>query len=192
LPLEQQPLDELVKQFDGVSKSDALPESMRRVAESRLATLKVCASAQGELRKLKQSQGDLKQRQLALEAEQQELQKRIAENSVKVYAAVGTLQPSSLQQGAVTLYRVTDPATGRTVCYLRSNDTKTVNLIGQFVGVKGSLQEEARLGARVITPTEITPCDPGKVHQSITAQIIPPSLMPREPAQAATDPQSQQ
>jgi hypothetical protein len=30
------------------------------------------------------------------------------------------------------------------------------------------------------------------VHQSITAQIIPPSLLPREPAQATTDPQPQQ
>ena len=33
LPLEKQPLDSLLKQFEAVSKSDALPESMRRVAE---------------------------------------------------------------------------------------------------------------------------------------------------------------
>ena len=79
-----------------------------------------------------------------------------------------------------------DPATGRTVCYLRSNDAKTITLVGQFVGIKGALQEEQRLGARVITPTDITPCDPGKVHQTITAQIIPPSLMPKEPIQAST------
>ena len=35
-------------------------------------------------------------------------------------------------------------------------------------------------------PTEVTVCDPGKVHQTITAQIIPPSLMPKEPVQAST------
>jgi uncharacterized protein YgiM (DUF1202 family) len=190
-PLEEQPIDALLKQFEAVSKNDALPESMRRVAESRVATLKVRASAQVELVKVRQGQSDLKQRQMALEAEQQELQKRIAEKDVKVYTAVGTLQPSSLQQGAVTLYRLTDPATGRTVCYLRSNDAKTLKLIGQFVGVRGALQEESRLGAKVITPTELTACDPGKVHLSITAQIIPPSLMPKEPAQAQTDPQPQ-
>jgi hypothetical protein len=85
------------------------------------------------------------------------------------------------------LYRVTDPATGRTVCYVRSNEATTVNLIGQFVGVKGQLKDEARLGARVVTPTEISPCDPAKVHTAITAQIIPPSLMPKEPAQATTN-----
>ena len=191
-PLDQQPLEGILKQFEAVAKHEALPESMRRLAESRVATLKVRVSAQAELIKVHQGQTDLKQRQMALEAEQQELQKRIAETSVKVYTAVGTLQPSSLQQGAVTLYRITDPATGRTVCYLRSNDAKTLTLIGQFVGVRGALQEEARLGAKVITPTELTACDPGKVHLSITAQIIPPSLMPKEPAQAKTDPTPQE
>jgi uncharacterized protein YgiM (DUF1202 family) len=192
LPLEKQPIDEILKQFEGVSKNDALPESMRRVAESRVVTLKARLSAKTELVKLREGETELKQRQMALEAEQQELQKRIAESTVKVYTAVGTLQPSSLQQGAVTLYRITDPATGRTVCYLRSNDAATIKLLGQFVGVRGALHEEARLGAKVITPTELTACDPGKVHLSITAQIIPPSLIPREPATAQTDPQPPQ
>ncbi len=177
-PLDQQPLESLVRQFQAVSDSDALPESMRRLADSRLATVKLRAAAQADLIQARQSQSDLKQKQLALEAEQQELQKRIAENTVKVYPAVGTLQASSLQQGQGTLFRITDPATGRTVCYLRSNDAKTVPLIGQFVGVKGALQDEARLGA--------------KVHLTITARITPPSLMPREPAQATTDPQPPQ
>jgi hypothetical protein len=191
-PLDQQPLESLQQQFEAVVQSDALPESLRRLAESRLAVVKLRASAQAELIKARQSQSELKQKQMALEAEQQELQKRIAENSVKVFTAIGTLQPSSLQQGQGTLFRITDPATGRTVCYLRSNDAKTVTLIGQFVGVKGGINEEARLGARVITPTEVTPCDPAKVHQTITARIIPPSLIPHEPAQATTDPQPQQ
>jgi len=185
-------VDEILKQFEAVAKNDGLPESMRRVADSRVAMLKARVSAKSELVKLRQGDADRKQRQMALEAEQQELQKRIAENAVKVYTAVGTLQPSSLQQGSVTLYRITDPATGRTVCYLRSNDAATIKLLGQFVGVRGAINEEARLGAKVITPTELTACDPGKVHLSITAQIIPPSLMPKEPASAQTDPQPPQ
>jgi uncharacterized protein YgiM (DUF1202 family) len=191
-PLEQQPVDEILKQFEAVAKNEGLPESMRRLADARVATLKARVSAKAELVKLHQGDADLKQRQLALAAEQQELQKRIAENAVKVYTAVGTLQPSSLQQGSVTLYRITDPATGRTVCYLRSNDAGTIKLLGQFVGVRGAINEEARLGAKVITPTELTACDPGKVHLSITAQIIPPSLMPKEPASAQTDSQPPQ
>ena len=190
--LDQQPLESLKQQFETISQADALPESLRRLADSRLATVKVRYEAQAELLKARQSQSELKQKQMALQAEQEELQKRIAETSVQVYTAIGTLQASSLQQGQGTLFRITDPATGRTVCYIRSNDAKTVTLVGQFVGVKGALQEEARLGARVITPTEVTACDPGKVHQTITARIIPPSLIPHEPAQAQTDPQPQQ
>jgi uncharacterized protein YgiM (DUF1202 family) len=185
-PIEQQPVADLVKQYEALAKSDALPESMRRVAESRLGGLKARAVAQAEIQKLKAAESTFKQRQRALVAEQEELQKRIAETTVKVYTAVGTLQPSSLQVGQGTLFRITDPATGRTVCYLRSADPKTAAQLGQFVGVKGAIQDEQRLGARVITPTEITAVDPGKVHQTVTAQIIPPSLIPREPV-ANTD-----
>ncbi|HEY7116730.1 MAG TPA: hypothetical protein VH475_09095, partial [Tepidisphaeraceae bacterium] len=187
--LDQQPLDTIIQQFEAVTKSDALPESLRRIAEARLITVKARKTAQAELFQVRQNQEDLKKKQLSLEAEQQELQKRITENTVKVYQAVGTLQPSSLQRGQGTIYRVTDPATGRTVCYMRTQDPATIKLIGQFVGIKGQFSEDARLGAKVLAPTEVTPCDPGRVHQTITAQIIPPSLMPREPAaQAATDP----
>ena len=190
-PLDKQPVETLLQQFTTIAQADALPESLRRVADSRVATLKLRAGAQADLLKARQAESDLKQKQLALQAEQQELMQRIAETSVKIYTAVGTLQPSSLQHGQGTLYRVTDPATGRTVCYVRSSDPKTVELIGQFVGIKGALQEEARLGARVITPTEVTACDPAKVHTTITAQIIPPSMIPHEPVEAKTDPQPQ-
>lgn len=189
LPLEQQPLDILVPQFEALSKSDKLPESMRRVAESRFAALKARQSAQTELLTLRKGQQDLKQQQMALEAEQQELQKRIAENTIKVYTAVGTLQPSSLQVGqGGTLYRITDPATGRTVCYLRSNEGKAVQLVGQFVGVKGTLADDQRLGARVITTPEIVACDPARVHHTVTAQIIPASMIPKTTGTANVDP----
>jgi uncharacterized protein YgiM (DUF1202 family) len=193
LPISEQPIEELTKQYTSAIKAEALPESMRRVAENRLAILKARAAAKNELANVRAAQEEARKRQMALEAEQQELQKRIAENTVKVYTAVGTLQASSLQVGpGPTLYRITDPATGRTVCYIRSNDPKTVNLLGQFVGVKGQLGEEARLGARVVTPTEVTACDPALVHTKITAAIIPPSLQPKEPATATTDPEPQQ
>jgi hypothetical protein len=189
--LDKQPLDSLLRQFSTIAQADTLPESLRRVADSRVATLKLRAGAQAELLKARQAESDLKQKQIALQAEQQELMRRIAENGVQIYTAVGTLQSSSLQLGEGTLYRVTDPATGRTVCYLRSTDPKTITMVGQFVGVKGALQDESRLGAKVIAPTQVTPCDPAKVHTTITAQIIPPSMIPHEPLEAKTDPQPQ-
>jgi uncharacterized protein YgiM (DUF1202 family) len=191
--LDQQPLDSLVAQFEALHKSDALPESLRRVAEARLRTVKTRQSAQVDLFQVRQGQDELSKRRMALAAEQAELQRRISENTVRIYQAVGTLQPSSFQQGKGVLYRLTDPATGRTVCYVRSQDATQSTQIGQFVGVKGQITEDNRLGAKVLIPTEVTACDPGKVHQTITAQIIPPSLMPKEPAQATTsEPQPQQ
>jgi hypothetical protein len=191
--LDQQPLDSLVAQFEAIHKSDALPESLRRIAEARLLTVKTRQSAQQDLFKVRQNQDELSKRRMALAAEQAELQRRISENTVKIYQAVGTLQPSSLQQGKGVLYRLTDPATGRTVCYVRSLDATQTTQIGQFVGVKGQITEDGRLGAKVLIPTEVTAVDPGKVHQTITAQIIPPSLMPKEPVQATTaEPQPQQ
>jgi uncharacterized protein YgiM (DUF1202 family) len=184
-PMSEQPIESLVERYEALSRSDKLPESMRRVAEARLPGLQARATARAEMARLRASEDTLRQRQIALKAEQEELQRRIAERTVQIYTAVGTLQPSSLQQGAGTLYRITDPATGRTVCYLRSSDGATLEHLGQFVGVKGQLAEDSRLGARVIQPTSLTQIDPGKVHTTITAHIIPPSLIPRE---ASTDP----
>jgi uncharacterized protein YgiM (DUF1202 family) len=191
--LDQQPLDSLVGQYEALNKSEALPESLRRIADARLRTVKTRQSAQADLFKARQGMDELNRRRQTLAAESAELQRRISENTVRIYQAVGTLQPSSLQQGKGVLYRLTDPATGRTVCYLRSNDPTQTTQVGQFVGVKGQITEDTRLGAKVLIPSEVTVCDPGKVHQTITAQIIPPSLMPKEPAQATTtEPAAQQ
>jgi hypothetical protein len=192
--LDQQPLESLLAQYQAVTKSDALPESLRRIADARLRTVQTRLTAQVELIKAKEGMDELSRRRQTLMAEQAELQRRITENTVKIYQAVGTLQPSSLQQGKGVLYRLTDPATGRTVCYLRSNDPTQSTQVNQFVGVKGQITEDPRLGAKVLIPTEVTICDPGKVHQTITAQIIPPSLMPKEPVQATapTEPAPQQ
>jgi uncharacterized protein YgiM (DUF1202 family) len=185
-PMSEQPIESLVERYEALSRSDKLPESMRRVAEARLPGLQARATARSEIARLRASEDTLRQKQIALKAEQEELQRRISERTVQIYIAVGTLQPSSLQQGSGgTLYRITDPATGRTVCYLRSNDKKTLEHLGQFVGVKGQINEDPRLGARVIQPTSLAQIDPAKVHTTITAHIIPPSLIPRE---ASTDP----
>ena len=185
-PMSEQPIESLLEKYEALSRSDKLPESMRRVAEARLPGLQARATARSEIARLRASEDTLRQKQLALKAEQEELQRRISERTVQIYTAVGTLQPSSLQQGSGgTLYRITDPSTGRTVCYLRSSERKTLEELGQFIGVKGQIVEDQRLGARVIQPTSMTRIDPAKVHTTVTAHIIPPSLIPRE---ASTDP----
>jgi len=96
---------------------------------------------------------------------------------LQIFAAVGTLQASAVQPGGPTLYRITDPATGRTQCYVRSNDPAYPKLLGKFLGVKGKVLSEPELPFRVIDPTEVAEIDPARVGSNVVAQITPPSLM---------------
>ncbi len=99
---------------------------------------------------------------------------------MELYTAVGTLRGSSLQHAGSTLYRLTDPATGRTVAYVRTPEPKYADLIGQFVGVKGALSTDSALNMKIIdSPTAVQTIDPTKVNGSIAAEILPPSLLPK-------------
>jgi hypothetical protein len=105
---------------------------------------------------------------------------------VKYYTAVGTLRPSSVQSGSTTLYRLTDPANGRTVVYIRTNDSKLGGMIGQFIGVRGEVTTDQQLSLRVVAPTLIEPVEQTKLYSNVAAQIIPPSLMPGGAGTATT------
>lgn len=179
-PITEQPLEPLLSGYDAVLKQDALPNSMRRVAEVRLATLKLRNEAKQEFLATKSSQDKMKERSKSLTAEQEEIQERIKSNSVELYTAVGTLRASSLQHAGSTLYRLTDPATGRTVAYLRTPEPKYADLIGQFVGVKGTVSSDSALNMKIIeSPVTVQTIDPTKVNGSIAAEILPPSLLPK-------------
>src|SRR5207247_7784393 len=96
---------------------------------------------------------------------------------ISSYTAVGQLQASTLQAGAGTLYRLTDPANGRTLCYVRSNDAKFGTFLEKFVGVKGELISETQLTVKALLATDIAAVDPAQVTSKVSAQIIPPSLL---------------
>ena len=70
-----------------------------------------------------------------------------------------------------------DPANGRTVCYVRSDDGKMVTYMGKFIGVKGDIGTDAQLSLKVISPTDIALVDPAKVNHGVTASVIPPSMI---------------
>ena len=122
---------------------------------------------------------------MVLEAERKELEEQLAAKAVTAYTAVGELQNSSLQHGNKTLYRLTDPANGRTVCYIRTDDGKFLSLMGKFIGVKGELTTESQLGLKVITPTDAQSVDPAKLNHGVTATLYPASLLPTDDASAA-------
>jgi hypothetical protein len=127
----------------------------------------------------------MQKKEIALQAERKELEERGQALDVALYTAVGDLQTSSLQLGNKMLYRLTDPANGRTVCYLRSDDSKYVNFLGKFIGVKGELTTEAQLSLKVITPTDVSEVDPSKVNHGVTATVVPPSMIAPDDASAA-------
>src|SRR5690606_35566336 len=117
-PLDDQPIESMLAEYKTLADGNALPESMRRIAESRANALKVRLEAKKELAAIRAEHAEMQSRRQALLAEQAELEQRVAENAVSVYTAVGTLRPSSLQRGTERLYRLTDPTSGRTLIYL--------------------------------------------------------------------------
>lgn len=178
-PLDQQPLTDLQSGYEKLAQSTVLPESLRRMCDYRLKVVKQRVTDQKEYLAVKKSQEEMKQKQVALQAEREELENRIKTSGIKYFTALGTLRVSSLQQGAGgTLYRLTDPNSGRTVIYIRSEDPKLGALMGQFVGVQGNVQDEQALNLKSIAPTSFEVVDQSKVNVSIAAQIIPPSMMP--------------
>jgi uncharacterized protein YgiM (DUF1202 family) len=190
-PIEQQPVTELLGGYQKIIADPQLPESMRRVADFRAQTLKARAEAREQFLAVLKQQEEGKKRQQALKAEQEEIAQQIKKNDVQVYTAVGTLRTSSLQQGASMLYRLTDPANGHTVCYIRSDDPKITGFMGQFIGVKGQLNTDPNLSLKVVTPTESAVVDPNQLFRGVAAQLVPPSLIPAGAAQpqqaSATD-----
>jgi len=183
-PLDELPIPKLLAGYEGLLKDDHLPGSMRRVAQAKAASLRVKAHAQTELAALRKGQEESDSKLAALRTERTEIQQRLADKVI-AYTAVGTLQPSTLQHGPATLYRLTDPANGRTLCYVRSNDAKFGTFLEKFVGLKGELVSEPQLSVKALVATDIASVDPAEVTRKVSAQIIPPSLLTARPAAQA-------
>lgn len=183
--LADQNIDDLTTKYQSIQNADGLSDNLKRVVDLRIATLKARADNKAKLLEARAMEKDAAEKELALQAEQQELAERLKQTDVEIYTAVGTLQPSSLQLGGGTLYRLTDPGTGRTVIYLRTTDDKATSMMGQFIGVRGTPTNDPQLSLRVLTPTDMETVDPAKVNGTVAAEIIPPSMLARQ-ASAST------
>lgn len=179
-PLDQQEIPELQSSYEKLAaNASGLPESLRRIAEAKASFLKTRDKDRQEYAAFKKRQDEMAQRNQAMQAEREEITQRLRATDIKYFTAVGVLRPSSLQQGTGgTLYRLTDPANGRTVVYIRTDESKITGLLGQFIGVKGDVANDQQLGLRVIAPTNFEQVDQGKLFTNVASQIVPPSLMP--------------
>jgi uncharacterized protein YgiM (DUF1202 family) len=177
--LDQQPLEELQAGFEKLVASNQLPNTLQIRAESDLAAIRSRVQDKTRYAAVLKQQEEMKQNRLALEEERRELEKRIANSSVQTYTALGTLRLSSLQNGAETLYRLTDPRTGSTLVYIRSNDQQLAQMVGQFIGVRGPIADDSQLQLKVITLDGAEVVDPSKVNTRVLAPIVPPSMLPQ-------------
>ena len=188
LPIEEQKIDEMIASYQKLITGAELPESMKRIADVRVKLLGIRNQAKAEYVDARSRQDEAKKRQMALQAENEELQEQIKKTDVTVYTAVGELQTSSLQNGAGLLYRLTDPTTKRAVAYIRTTDAaKYGGMIGKFVGVKGEMTSESALSMRVIIATDAAEVDPNALYRTIAATIVPPSMLPKATANVPTE-----
>jgi hypothetical protein len=187
-PLQDQPVAELLAGYQELAATPGVADSTRKIADVRAATLKIRQEMHEQYLAVQEQREKLRDQQVARDAERQELEQRLKETEVQIFTAVGTLRPSSLQVSRTQLYRLTDPANGRTVCYVWASDPKLAlgEKIGSFLGVKGKLQTDPRLNLKVINPTAAEAVEPAKVNTTIAAEIVPPSLMPKATSPAPT------
>ncbi len=171
--LGEQPLPELLEGYQKLATSEQAPVSIRRVAEIRVAILKVRNDAREELLASRKRSAEIEAKLEAIRA-----QRAVAENKLQgtgIFTAVGSLKASTLR-GDDTIFRLVDPATERTICYVRSTDKNFVRLMDQFIGVNGELTDDAQLG-RLVKVTSFASVDPAKVNKGVSARVIPPSLL---------------
>jgi SH3-like domain-containing protein len=184
-PLDQQPLADLLAGYESLLKSNSLSVPMRRISEIRLIGLRGKAQAQQELLAMRKQQQESTQKIETIQAERKAIEDKMA-GGVTIYTAVGTFQASTLQFGKGTLYRLTDPATGRSLCYVRTDDSKVNTFLEKFVGVRGELGNDPQISLQIVSAIEIATIDPAKVNKGISAQISPPSLLTKRTEQATT------
>lgn len=182
LPLADQPLGELTEGYTKVSESDGLAESLVRIAEARLQTLKVRSETRVQSAAIEAARTQTGGKLIAVQGEAAEIKDAIKKSELQAFVAAGTIRPSSLQVARTPIYRLTDPQTGRTLAYVWGTDTKITTGEGQFVGVRGEIKTDPRFNFKVITPSAVEILDPRGLHTAYAADISPPSMLPRNTA----------
>jgi hypothetical protein len=179
MSLESQPLAELTRGYQQIADAQGINDVTKRVADVRLTTLKVRTDARDMQRSAETARRAGAEKLTAQRAENQELRQQIAQAQITLYTAVGTLRESSLQVSKTPLYRITDPATGRTLAYVWGTDPKVGTLVDKFVGIRGAVANDARLSVRVINPSSIESIAPAGFNEVYAADIAPASMQPR-------------
>lgn len=182
-PLGEQQIDSLLADYQALAEDPQLPSQIQPNVKYRVLGLEVRQQAIADFLAMSQMREQMHEQRQALRAEEGELIERVEQNSLTRYTAIGMLRPSSLQAGTTPVYRLTDPETGRTLIYIRSDDTTIVKHFGQLVGLRGVVTDDPILKVKMISsPTDITPVLANQVNNGVTATMLPPSLQTRTAA----------
>ncbi len=177
-PLESQPLNDLVTRYTALTANDNLPVTLRRNAEVHLRALKGRLDAQNDMLAAKKVQEASNERLAKLKAEQDEINQRLAGAGMHLFTALGNLESSTLDQNGAPLYRLTDPGTGHTVVYVKSDNALPAK-VGTLVGVKGDVLSDQTLGVKIITPKSVESVDASAVGKTVSAEMMPQSMLPK-------------
>lgn len=145
LPVEEKPLTELIAGYEALQAGGELSEANAVLVKNRLIVLRHEQNiAEG----------------LAVIAKASEPQPQPQPEDAKpiTYDAVGRLLASSVYDGRTLprMYRLTDPATGRAVAYIRADGpVSTIKHLGKLVGVEGKSAYDPDLKLKVITVKRI-------------------------------------
>ena len=174
--ITEQPIDQLLEGYNALLADQQLPPNARKVAEYRANALQLRKETLAQFLATKKMQAEIAQKQQDLKAEQDELQQRVEQVAVKRYTAIGRLVQSSLQIGNQTLYRLVDPATSRTIIYVRTADKPLGDNLNKFVAIEGQVVTDDAAKLTYIQPKTVEVVDPKQVNIKMFAEYSPPSL----------------
>jgi hypothetical protein len=141
LPLEEQPLDDMIAKYRALRDEGGLSKTDQHIVATRLAALKHNREIAEGLAEIAQA------------TEPAETQASAPEVDPVSYDAVGRLLASSVYDGKTLprMYRLADPATGRAVAYVRPDGkVNTTRFLGRLVGIKGDRAYDPSLKLKVI------------------------------------------
>ncbi len=151
-PVERQPLDEIEAAYRKVATENELVGVDERVVESRLAAVQRNRQFAAALKQIEQRRAAVP----TVEPVKVEI------DDSEPWAAIGVLTASSVL-GDQAAFRVVDPATRRTIAYLRPAAGVDPALhLGQIVGVKGPRQYDPALNNQLIIAQQVRTLDPGE------------------------------
>ncbi len=167
LPLEQQPLADLLKQYEAIDAS-TLSRRDGQIVKARIAQLPKSIDIAKTLKEVQSQKLDIPASEKKPKVETTTSTTQTSEepkpateliNKAPVkYDAVGTLLSSTVYDGtdAPRLFRLVDSANNRTIVYVQPGDNyEPRQVLGQVVGIVGQTTYNPGLGLRIITVEKI-------------------------------------